>query len=223
MNWNFFKSMPSFFWFEVAAFFAATLFFLFQPKSYLKWFAPFLAFIILVEIMGWYLHKVLHKHNAWIFNFSVPIEYLFYTYIYYNALNNFKVRMTILLMGIAFFVFCLLVWSTTNIEVFQNQILIVGNLFGILYSCFYFIEILNKDQIIDILKDPILWITCGVFLFNIGELTYTLFRPVLMANRWDVTLSIFKAINNRLIFWLYGCIAIGLLCKRPIIYKRMFD
>lgn len=215
---KFFKTIPLFFWFEVAAFLAATLSIKSIRKNYLIWFLPFLFFIVSVEVMGWYLPRVLHKHNAWIFNFSVPIEYLFYTFIFYRSLGSSRYKIVIRSLGVLYLLFCLMVLFLYNIKIFQNQILVVGNLLGIIYSCLFFYEILKKDVVVELLKEPMYWIACGVFLFNIGELTYTLFRPVLTANRWDVTLTIFKTINNRLIFWLYGCITIGLLCSR---FKKM--
>lgn len=220
MTWYFFKSMPSFFWFEVASLLAALICFPALRKSFLKWFVPFLFFIVCVEIAGRYLPRVLHRPNAWLFNFSVPVEYLFYSYIYYCAFVTPGFRLVARMAGFFYFLFCTLVLINYGIAVFRNQLLMTGNLIGIFYSCIYFFEILKKEQVVDLLKEPMFWITCGVFLFNLGELTYTLFRPVLTANRWDVTLSIFKAINNKLIFWLYGCITIGLLCSRLATYRK---
>lgn len=214
MNLSFLRFMPSFFWLEAASWIVAVLCLPVIRKTFLKWFALFLLFIVIVEIAGWYLPQMLHKHNAWIFNFSVPIEYLFYSYIYYNALEEKIFKKVIKIAGFLYLIFCS-VWLLINgITIFRNTILTIGNLLAILYCCIYFFEVLKKEQVIDLRLEPLFWITCGVFLFNLGEFTYTLFRPVLTSNRWDVTLAIFKAINNKLIFWLYGCIIIGLLCTK---------
>jgi hypothetical protein len=219
---DFLESMPGFFWFEAISFIVALACLPWMHKRFLKWFAPFLMIIVVVEISGWYLPRVLHKHNAWIFNFSVPTEYLFYSFIYYEALETLKFKSFCKIIGIAYGVFCVLILITHGVFIFQNQMLVVGNLLGICFACIYFFEILKKEQVIDLVREPMFWITCGVFLFNLGEVTYTLFRPILTANRWDVALTIFKAVNNKLIFWLYGCITIGLLCSPLYKYKKIY-
>jgi hypothetical protein len=213
--------MPTFFWLEVSSFLVGIVCWVYLRTTYLKWFVPFLFLIVLVEISGRFLPKVLHLHNAWLFNFSVPLEYLFYTFIYWHTYDSFFFKKIAKSAGLMYSLFCLAILVINGIPIFQNLILTVGNLLAIMYSCIYFYETLKKDKVINFRIEPMFWITCGVFLFNLGELTYTLFRPIITANRWDVTLVVFKSINNTLIFWLYGLIIIGLLCTVKNSYRKI--
>jgi hypothetical protein len=213
--------MPLFFWFELGSFVVSILCLPYLRRSYLKWFPIFLLVIIIAELMGWYLPRILHKHNAWVFNFSVPFEYLFYCFLYSQAYSIPHFKKFARIVGILYFMFCLIILVLNSITIFQNPILTMGDSLAIVFACLYFYEILSKDEIVNLLIAPMFWVTCGVFLFNLGELTYTLFRPIITKNRWDVTLAVFREINNNLIFWLYGCITIGLLCTRILRYQKV--
>ena len=87
-----------------------------------------------------------------------------------------------------------------------------GN-FGMIIICgLYFIELLNRDSDRNLLLEPMFWITTGVFLFNTGEFFYTLFSDYLIKNHLDTTRNIFTSINNKLIWLLYTCISISIVC-----------
>jgi hypothetical protein len=223
MSFDFIISMPAFFWFEVLSLGAGLFCFNKLKRSFLIWFIPFLIFIVCVELFGTYINKVMHQRNAWVFNFSIPLEYLFYSYIFFETYVKPASKSFAKYGGCVYLLFCMITLLKGTLMIFHNPLLVAGNLLTIAYSCIYFYEVLRKEEIVNLGSEPMFWITCGVFLFNIGELTYTFFRPILTANKWDVTLAIFKGINNKLIFWLYGSITIGVLCTRLRRYRKTFD
>ena len=78
------SSFPFHIYIEIVALLSCMLFWKSATKSSLRWFLPYLTLIVFVEIMGWYLRVFLGKTNAWLFNISVPIEYLFFAFIFYS-------------------------------------------------------------------------------------------------------------------------------------------
>jgi hypothetical protein len=56
------------------------------------------------------------------------------------------------------------------------------------------------------------WITTGLLVFNLGELSYNLFLDYILKNRHDSKALLFLSIISVLIYVLYTFISIGLLC-----------
>ena len=173
----------------------------------------FLIFILLIELYGRYLRLELRQPNAWLYNISVPVEFLFYGFIFYNH----YARKPFLLIA-KYFLVLFAVFSLGNILFvqgfykFNTNILKLGSFFMILLSCLYFTELLSKEEPVNFFREPMVWLTAGVFLFNTGEFFYSLFSDYLIKNHLDRPRRIFADINNKLIWVLYTCIIISILC-----------
>jgi dipeptide/tripeptide permease len=210
--------LPLHIYFEIAAFLTSVIFWYKIKHTRLRWFLPFLLFIVVIELYGRYIRKELHQPNAWLYNISVPVEYIFYAFIFwFHFKTKFFQQVT------AVFLMLFPVFVLTNIffiQGFQNfntNILKAGSFSMILLSCLYFVELLQQEKETRLLKEPMFWIATGVFLFNTGEFFYTLFSDYLIENHLDKARHIFSTINNKLIWVLYTCLAISFLCteKRP--------
>src|SRR6187402_3564328 len=80
--------LPIHIYFEIAALLTSFLLWRSLQSSRLRWFLPFLLIICLVELTGRYLARVLHQPNAWLYNLSVPLEYLFYCFVFLIHYNK---------------------------------------------------------------------------------------------------------------------------------------
>jgi hypothetical protein len=166
---------------------------------------------------GRYLRNELRQPNAWLYNFSIPIEYLFYATLFY--LYHWKRIFKNIALGfiILFTVFVGVNFLFQGHQKMNTNMLKVGSFCMIVLSCFVFTELLSSERPINYLKEPIFWIATGVFLFNTGEFFYTLFSDYLIQNHLDRPRKIFSSINNKLIWVLYTCLIISMLCttKKP--------
>ena len=189
-----------------------------------RWFFPFLLFLVIVEIIGRYLRKELNAEtNGYLFNFSVPIEYLFYSWLFLKTYQTPLFQKIAKLFIYAFIIFCIAVFLIRGIYWFNSSILLVGNISAILFCCLYFYELLIVEERINLVKEPMFWISTGVLLFNLGEFLYSAFYSLLRQQGWDNGTKLFKAINNNLVLVLYLCIIIGLLCVKTYKgYKATF-
>lgn len=176
-----------------------------------KWFLPFLAFIVALEFTGKYIGQVLRQPNAWLYNLSIPTEYLFYAAIFYLTFRSKVLRQVTLAVMSAYLVFTIIILLINGIHAFNSLSLLAGNLITVIFCCMFFIELLNFPERIRVLGLPMFWIAAGLLLFNLGELVYSTFHMVL-PQTWDRGARIFKIVNNQLLLLLYTCIAIGLLC-----------
>lgn len=204
--------------FEIGALLASILFWSGIKHTSLKWLLPFLILIVSVELYGRYLRKVLHQPNAWLYNISVPIEYLFYAVLFYLEYKLPKVKKATLAFMVLFLIFSLLnIAFVQGFYAFNTNILKVGSFSMMVFSCIYFVELFRQERHVQILKEPMFWLATGVFLFNTGEFFYTLFSDYLIQNHLDKTRKIFSSINNKLIWVLYTCLIIAIVCteKKP--------
>ena len=199
-------------WFELASFVASVFYFYKIKNTYLRWLPYYLLFILVVEFLGRYLAKVLLVSNIWLYNISIPIEYLYFAYIFFATYNNriFKKIAFIFLVSFPFFIALILI-LITGIDTFNTSALKLGSFFMLLFCGFYFAELLTSNLIINPLKAIMFWISSGLLLFNAGEFVYNIFSDSMVKHWNDFGIQLFMKINNTLIYIFYSSITIGLI------------
>lgn len=198
---------------EFSALVTAILFWEAIKKGRLKSLPFFLLFILLVELTGNYLRKKMYP-NVGLYNCSIPVEYCYYFFLYYLHGSTFlklvsKFAVTAL-VAVALFYFFYLPGSY-----FHNYVLVAGQALVIVCSCIYLYEQFQNPGEQSLLKNYFFWIVAGLLLFNLGELTYSIFYPVIHANKWDRFDIVFKKTNNSLLLLLYMSYIISI-----IVYKK---
>ena len=207
--------LDPFHYFTIGAFIiSVVVLYKFEHKP-LRWFIPFLLLMVSTDLTGRYIRRVLHQPNTWLYNISIPIEYIFYVFIIGNLCitRSFKklIFYSTLLLGI---------WAVINISFIQGpahlntNTLKVGSTFMIIFSCLGLVDLFRNDEHKTLLVIPLFWICTGVLFFNAGEFTYLFFLDTFLQNGWDKTAKVFGSINNKLIFVLYTCISIAILCTK---------
>ena len=214
--------LPKHMYFEIGAFFISLLCYQKIRNKPLQWFIPFLFFIVLVELSGNYITKVLGIPNPRLFNFTIPVEHFFYTYIFYK---NFKTPLFRKFAGsLLVFIPLFALFNMTFIQGFTNlntNILLVGSCIMIALCCLYFVDLFKRDEEILLVREPLFWITTGLLVFNLGELSYNLFLDYILKNRHDAGAVLFLSIISVLIYVLYTFISIGLLCLKTHHSRKM--
>lgn len=208
------SSFPFHIYFEIAALISAAIFWNSVKKTSIRWFLPFLIFIVIVEISGWYFPVYLKQHTGWIFNISVPVEYLFFSFIFYQHYQK-KMTQKLVILFMILFTGCVLYYTLfKNIKYFNGYYLLTGSFAMILMGIAYFFEQYLKNETGNIWDEPMFWITTGVLLFNIGEFSYDLVSTFIIKNLFDPVNVLFREINNKLVILLYLFISIGLIICR---------
>jgi hypothetical protein len=203
--------LPAYLFTEIAALLASVIFWRNLKTSVLRWLPYFLFFIVAIEFTGRYIYKELHSSNAWLYNLSIPIEYLFYAFIFlkfYQKKNNKLIAKTFLTLFPLWVLFSII--FAKGLFEFNISFLKIGSIFTSLFSLLYFYEVLSNDELINPFKLRMFWITCGLFLFNAGEFAYNTFADTLM-KEWKYGKKLFAEINNNLIFVLYSAIIIAIV------------
>ena len=207
--------LPIHIYFEFAALLASVLFWRSLKHSRLRWFLPFLAFIVIAELCGRYLYKELRQPNAWLYNLVVPVEYLFYSTIfilYYTKKRNQVIAKLFLLIFTAYAAISLVFLN--GIYIFNDNFLLVGSFFMIFLCILFLFEQYNNQEGKTIWYFPMFWISIGILLFNAGEFSYNLLSRFLIGEDMDPSLKFFRSINNKLILVLYTCFIIAFICQK---------
>ncbi len=203
--------LPANIYAEIAAFLTSVIFWPQLRLTKLRWLPLFLFFIVGVELTGRHIYKSMHQPNAWIYNISVPVEYLYYSYLFYTFYSRKIYRYAACLFIAGFTVWVIIsIFFISGIYTFNDNFLKAGSISMVLFCLLYFIELLMADEMINPFTQPMFWIACGLFLFNAGEFAYDTFSHILM-KKWMYGKKLFAQINNNLIFVLYSSIIIAII------------
>ena len=207
--------LPPFYYFEIAALVAAFFVLTQNASRPLKWFRYFLLLIILVELFARYKRKILHEPNVWIYNLSIPLEYLFYAFIFYHSVKDMKIRKIGFFFLICYPLFvCINLLFIQGMSVFNSHSMLIGSLSMMVLSGLMLYDLFIRENQVNIVLEPLFWIASGVLLFNAGEFGYYLFSNYLINDGIDKAATFFSQLNSKLIFVLYSCIVIGFVCHR---------
>ena len=71
---------------------------------FIRWFVPFLAVTLIVEITGYFQLGKINGSNHWMYNIYTAIEFLFFSFVYYAVINNQKLKGVIKIFTAVFFI-----------------------------------------------------------------------------------------------------------------------
>jgi hypothetical protein len=209
--------LPLFYYFEIGALVTSVVFLYKFNNKPLRWFIPFLLLMVCIELTGRYIRKDLGLVNTWLYNISIPIEYLFYGFIIGSLCQTKMYSKLIFSLCIVYTIFvlvnCIFIQGYINLATYNLK---VGSLIMILFSSIGFIDLFKNDNHSSLLKSPLFWICTGILFFNTGEFLYFFFFDVMLKNHWDKTASVFASINNKLIYVLYTSISIAIICSKKL-------
>jgi hypothetical protein len=201
-------------YFEITALICSIIFWKNIRKTPLKWFVPYLFFIVIIEFTGRYIRTELKISNAWLYNISVPLEYLFFVFIFFSFFKSNLNRQLAIAFFLLFSSYILTFLLKNGITNFNQNVLIVGSFSLIIFSTLYLIEFYNLPGILNLGEHPVFIIAVGVLLFNAGEFSYDLLTKFFVTNRMDIDAVIFRSITTYLNLLLYLCISISFLWKK---------
>jgi len=177
--------------------------------SYWRWFPYYLAFIVVAEFTGKYFleHKMLAACEKFCNLFEVPVEFLFFFWLFYRNFRESKYR-KIPLMCIAAYLLC---WLTDNLFLskmnfwFYSFSYTCGNLLLLVLILTYFIGLVTTDAILKYKQDMLFWVSTGLLLFYLGTFPYYGLRNTLVYNykQLYITYSYIMYILNCLMYLMF--------------------
>lgn len=166
---------------EIVVAIAATIFYFKYKNTPVKYILTVLWLIVLNEQLGGYMgrNKIWMyegTYNYWVYNLIRPIYTLFIYFIYLKSLQNSKfavwIKRFMVVYVFAYLINIIFIQDFfTNI---QSNTMILGSLFIVICTVFYFIELLRSEKITIFHKQLLFWISIGLLIFHSGTIPLTL-------------------------------------------------
>lgn len=203
---------------EITAAITATIFYFKYKESPVKFILMFLWLIVFNEQMGDYMGRnkiwlYQDNYNYWIYNVIRPFKTLLIFFIYFKTL---KTKMYVLWIKRFMIIYCIIYPINilfiqdffTNI---QSNTMVLGALFTVICTIFYFIELLRSEKIIVFHKQLLFWISIGLLIFYSGTI------PLILAHEYYAHFNYIHSIF--LIIYILG-IVMYLLFSFGFIWSR---
>lgn len=149
------------------------------------------------------------------YNISIIPKYFLYCIAYYYALNSTKARKIVLFLYIIFFSISIsnfIFWKTAN--EFKMITHIFASLLVIILVFFYFEQVRKKSAGNMFLKDPMIWISIGIFFFHLLTIPYLLTLSFLIQNNIALALGFYYFFVGIASF-MYILFFVAYLCPTP--------
>lgn len=121
----------------------------------------------IVEIFARY---VIVKPNHWLYNLYLPIEYFLFSAVYYVTFCLKKTRRIIVICSWLLLVFVIInITSLQKIKEFNTYTLLISGTLILTWVFLYFKQLLQKKEYINLLREPMFWISTGLLFFYAGN------------------------------------------------------
>jgi hypothetical protein len=199
--------------FILSAFLASLISFRKNFLRPLRFFSFILFFSFAIELTGFIYSRILHRHNAHIYNLNFLVIFPFYAFFYSQFFPSHKMKRRILLLTSCYFLFALVnIIFIQGLNTWNSYSLIAGSLLNIYLSVSYFQNLLPNKELIKFQSDPVFWISVGVLIFYLVELPYISLLNYLNSNFLILSkqlLMILKILN----MLMYSLFTIAFLCR----------
>lgn len=184
-----------------------------QP-GYLKYLVLVAFLALIAEILP--VLKIIRfgGSNHWWFNIFTVAEFLLYSYLFSKAITNQKLA-TIIRWSIPVY----LVLAIANMYFIQGFTRFhtityrIGAIMIVVWSYLYFRQLLQSDQEIVLLKNPMFWIATGLLFFYLGFFVYMNAFDLIVYKVIGYNVQLWRGISYSLNTLLYSCFLIALLCQ----------
>ncbi len=188
-------------------------------NSTLRFIIPVVTFISITECtafinLTFFSEGFEQKRNFIYYNITTTIILLLYYGLYLENIKipiNKRIFQLCCLFTLCFYLINVLFIQTG--QTFHTYSFTIGSICLCLGIIFYIKEIIESDKIVFISKDPLFWISIGLFSFYIINIPYFVMYNYLAQDYFDF-LVLCKKIFLVLNYFMYSCIIIGLLCLR---------
>lgn len=179
----------------------------------------FLVFILVTELLGLYIGRVLQKSNHRLYNITSPLSFIFYFFLFRSLIKApFWKKLIIIWMTVflAFSCINLLFWQ--GFGFFNSYTMMLGSLIMVLLCGTLLLELIDEASFENrIAKLPEFWLSIGLLLSYCGTLLYW----VIFNLDWDPNAVYFQWMIKSQVYVRYFFITISFLCfYKPVFSKQ---
>lgn len=191
-------------------------------ESLLRTLSFFLLLTFLVECATPLRLIRFHGNNSWFFNIFTTIEFLYYSFIFYQLFQSRSLKKGVAITTGLFLIFtCINILFIQGFKKFHTISYRVGAVMIIVWCCLYFRQLMQSSEYIVLARNPYFWISTGLLFFYLGFFFYFSAFDYIVYRKVKFSLALFNVISDTLNILLYSCFVIALLCpkKHRPLYK----
>ncbi len=185
-----------------------------------KWFAAYLIFVAVADLIGGNLHALNSniKNNYYFYQcFEIPIEFLFFFWIFYKEFNRYKIKW-IPTLCIAIYIACLL-GDVFYIKKYRYAYFsfsyTVGNILLLVLILSFFQRLANSDGILKFRQNILFWVSVGLLIFYLGSCPYYGLYNMLVYNYYNTYYLYYTVLIYILNYLMYFAFTISFICGKP--------
>ena len=178
-------------------FFCSLLSFRCKDFTHLKLFSLLIGIGVLTEILAAYGPAIFRiESNYPFYDVYLLIQYIVYGVYFKHVLPSGTIRNSIFpyLSGLAIF-WCYTSFSLFKFMAWNSYIIIAGDLFTVLYCCYYFYSSFTSERQLDFSRSPEFWIAAGLFIYSCCELPITGILNYIASHYPDLTMELFTVLQ----------------------------
>lgn len=219
----------SIYFFEWAAFILSFYFFKKYPSKPIKYLVVFLGFNLLVETIGFYtffvdewfflsfLKNTPFEKNYWLYNIYLIISFLFYALFFKWFLTSTKtIRWIEILSGLFLIISTsVLLFSEVFFVKYPPVTLVFGTVLVLISVFVYYLELINTDNILNLSKSVIFYISVGVLIFHLCMTPVFIFSSLLIDKNTPENIIFYTSLLKVGNYVLYSSFILGfIICAK---------
>lgn len=184
-------------------------------KPVLKTLPCFLLLTLFVECANaFHLLPFLHYSNHWYFNIFSTVEFLYYSFIFYQILEKTPLKKMIATIVVIFFVFtCINIFFIGSFYRFNTISYRAGAVMVVVWCLLYFRQLMQSTEQIILARNPFFWISTGLLFFYLGFFFIFCAFDYIAYKNIKYNGELWNIISDTLNFLLYSCFVIALICQ----------
>jgi hypothetical protein len=141
-------------------------------EKYLRYFPPFLFFVLAIELIGAFLQSR-HQNNTLLYNLYSILEFEFYLYFYFQLILSDSARKGIRVALIVFPLICLVdIFLIQGQHTFHTYTFTLGSVIIDIAGIMYFFQLFMSRTKVALLKHPAFWINAGLIFFFTTSMSF---------------------------------------------------
>lgn len=177
----------------------------------------YLAFVVLHESIDYYLVWIVRIHSNHLpANLCILAEYGYGIWFLSKLIDVKKIGSICLIAYLIFLGSYIMAFavSENGIFTFFDKADTVGSEIMIVLCMIYYYTLFNKEEYVDLLKEPVFWFISGCFVFYTTSICMDTFFQKLISIRIAHKISLRYMIMNILNIILYGCWIKSFICLK---------
>lgn len=142
-------------------------------KSVFFFFVPYMVIVVFVDIIANYLPLKINGSNQWLFNLYLPIQNLFFSFVFYFSLNRRSAKNLVIIGLVLFLLFYFSnLFFIQGFWEFNNYSFVFTAIFMIIYSGVSLLQMAKSDTSKSLYRNPLFWVSASCLIFFTGFATF---------------------------------------------------